>query len=74
LSVPLDLLVIYVFKKENDMNSTLDGFRNEFEKCTDESELDLLCLQWLVALTIDNGREGEIAKKLLDIVEDLLSI
>lgn len=52
------------------------GDRNAFVKrateTEDECEVDEICFQWLENALIDNGTDGEIGRKLLKIVKELM--
>lgn len=54
----------------------MTGDRNAFVKraaeTVDECEVDDLCFQWLENALIGNGTDGEIGRKLLNIVKELM--
>lgn len=51
---------------------TLEQFKNLVQEETYHSEMDALCLTWLKQATKDFSLNGEVAKKLLEIVEGLM--
>ncbi|TAN50870.1 MAG: hypothetical protein EPN21_07930 [Methylococcaceae bacterium] len=53
-----------------------DDFVSKVSFVSDESEIDALCVQWLELLALDyhGGKEGEVAKALLEQVKKLLDI
>lgn len=56
------------------MEPTKWSFLKEIELARDEDEVDGLCIEWLKMLCKDNGIEGQVAAKLLDVVVELLGI
>lgn len=52
----------------------LEKFQKEAAACTDITEADELAMRWLHSLCKEHGKEGQHAKKLLDIVGELLDI
>jgi hypothetical protein len=53
---------------------TLKGFKDEVKKLEDECDIDALCIRWLRGVSHDQGKEGEHAEKLLEVVAELLGI
>lgn len=51
---------------------TLEQFKKLVEEETYHCEVDTLCFTWLKQASSDSGRDGEVARKLLAIVEELL--
>lgn len=53
---------------------SIDGFKDECANLVDECDVDALCIHWLRGVGISNGKEGEQAQKLLEVVAELLNI
>ena len=51
---------------------TLEQFKKSVEEETHYCEVDALCLTWLKQASKDAGKDGEVARKLLAVVEELL--
>ena len=52
-----------------------ETLRVQIDKCAESGnneEIDSLCIRWLKFTANDYGKEGKTAKKLLDIVSELL--
>jgi hypothetical protein len=51
-----------------------DEFVTKAIESSDECEIDMLCMEWLGNLCSEYGTDGEIARKLIGVVKDLLCI
>lgn len=50
-----------------------DEFKTQIAQCNELSDVDALCFKWLKSAAEDYGRQGEVALKLLDIAQEMLS-
>jgi hypothetical protein len=51
---------------------SLEKFKRIAAECDDESLIDELCWRWLKAAAEDNGKDGEVAIRLMKIIESEL--
>lgn len=51
---------------------TLEQFKKSVEEETYHHDMDVLCLEWLKQASADAGKAGQVAVKLLVVVEELL--
>ena len=51
---------------------TLEQFKKLVEEETYHHDMDALCLEWLKQSSKDAGKDGQVALKLLAVVEELL--
>lgn len=49
----------------------IDKFKKQVADASECEEVDELCFKWLAHMSSDFGRDGEIAKELLNIVKKL---
>lgn len=74
---PLDLLVSRPRHYERGRKMAIynvEGFKKELRSCKDNMDIDYLCLCRLRLAAMDEGKEGEAASKLLDVVGELLNL
>lgn len=50
-----------------------DEFKAQLAQCNELSDIDALCFKWLKNAAEDYDRQGEVAFKLLDIAQEMLS-
>jgi hypothetical protein len=56
------------------MKYTEKDFKADIKKADGDYEIDVLCLRRLRLAAMDNGKEGDYAHKLLDVVQGLLDM
>lgn len=56
------------------MAEEIDKFKEKVDIALNSAEIDECCIRWLRSTSSDYGKEGVIAKKLLDIICELLEI
>ncbi len=54
------------------MENTIESFKENVDLCQDELDIDNLCFRWLRLTALEYGERGEVARKLLALVEELL--
>lgn len=66
------LVMCHFNYEEIDMTGNRDSFVKRATETVDECEVDDLCFQWLELALLENGTDGEIGRKLLKIVKELM--
>jgi hypothetical protein len=64
--------VLLLTTEENYMIGNRDSSVKLATETADVCEVDELCFQWLELALLDNGTDGEIGRKLLKIVKELM--
>ena len=56
------------------MEPTTKSFKQRAAECTNENDVDELCIEWLKQISTDHGDDGHRARELLDTTARLLRI
>jgi len=56
------------------MELTLKDFKQQVDGCKKPEDVDSLCMAWLKLVCMDNGKQGDRAHKLLEVVASMLWI